>query len=182
MVFSPEGRALAVCADRDTVWLVDVATGETFLTVNDPPTGKQVARAAERGPVGDVLPRAYQGHLVFARNGSRFAYAGRGGTVMVCDVHTGDVLHRLAAHNGSVSALNFTPDGRRLVSAGGSIRQPEGVRIWDIQSGLELLTLREATKDVSQLIISPDGRYLAARTFNEVLIWDCTPLAEGGPR
>jgi WD40 repeat protein len=178
VAFSPEGKALAVCADRDTVRLLDAATGETFLTVKDPPTGQQEARAAERGAQGNALLRAYHGHFLFARDGRRFAYAGRGGTLVVCDAHTGEVLHRLAAHNELVSALIFAPDGQRLVSAGG----PEGVRIWDVQSGLELLTLRDATSFVFQLIISPDGHRLAARTGNEVLIWDGAPLAEGEPR
>ena len=119
------------------------------------------------------------GHFVFARDGRRFAYAGRGGTLMVCDAHTGEVLHRLAAHNERVSALLFTPDGRRLVSAGGS----DGVRIWDPESGLELLTLREtASAHITQFMISPDGHRLAANTLTEALIWDGTPLAEVEPR
>jgi WD40 repeat protein len=180
--FSPEGKALAVCADRATVRLLDVATGEVVLTVKDPPTARQEARAGGRGLLGKALLQAYSGHLVVARDRRRFAYAGRGGTVMVCDARTGEVLHRLAAYNGFVSALTFTPDGRRLVSGGSSEYQPEGVRIWDVQSGLELLTFREATRDVSQLIISPDGHYLAARMGGEVLIWDGAPLAEGEPR
>ena len=91
-------------------------------------------------------------------------------------------LVKVETHNGGVSALIFTPDGRRLVSAGGS---PQEVRIWDARSGLELLTLRGATAGVHQLTISPDGHRLATLSLlphNEVLIWDCAPMSDGEPR
>jgi WD40 repeat protein len=181
VVFSPEGKALAFCDDGGGVRLVDVATGEPFLRVNELPTGNQEAHL-RAGPRQNLRIGPSKWPLVFTRDGRRFAYAGREGALMVCDARTGEVLHRLPAHSEYISELVFTPDGQRLISSGGSTNHPEGLRIWDVQSGLELLTLPEPTEDVSQIVISPDGHRLAACTGTEVLIWDCAPLAEGEPR
>jgi WD40 repeat protein len=76
----------------------------------------------------------------------------------------------LAAHQQAARALAFSPDGSRLVSGG-----DDGyVRVWDVTTRQELLTLREPnSRPVRNVAFSRGGEFLAASTDNgAVLVWD----------
>ena len=57
---------------------------------------------------------------------------------MIWDAETGERLHTLPGHRHPVSALAFSPDGRRLVSASFDRR----LIVWDAETGKPLHTLR----------------------------------------
>lgn len=58
-------------------------------------------------------------------------------------------------HTAPVSAVCFTPDGRRFVSGG----RDEGLRLWDVETGVCLRVFEsESYGRIDSLIISPDGR------------------------
>src|SRR5206468_3397663 len=70
-------------------------------------------------------------------------------------------LHTFQGHGGCVV---FSPDGKRLASAGFIT---EGVRVWDAQTGQEVLTLKGGGRDTRiygtsfRIAFSPDGQRLA---------------------
>jgi WD40 repeat protein/tRNA A-37 threonylcarbamoyl transferase component Bud32 len=81
------------------------------------------------------------------------------------------------------SSVCFSPDGRRLASAGGATPHSGEVRVWDVQTGQETFTLEGHLGWVNSVCFSPDGRRLAAATSNpeeppnptrpgEVKVWD----------
>lgn len=74
--------------------------------------------------------------------------------------------------NGAgIFTIAVTPDGKKLISAGGSPWAGQGVtsadssiRVWDAESGKELRQLKGHTGGVSCLVASPNGKLVAAGT------------------
>jgi serine/threonine protein kinase/WD40 repeat protein len=68
-------------------------------------------------------------------------------------------------------ALAFSPDGERLACcfqrAFGNEAPDSGVKVWETQTGKELLNLTLPIQYVSQIAFSPDGRQLAVPTFDK---------------
>jgi WD40 repeat protein len=53
------------------------------------------------------------------------------------------------------------------------------VKVWDAQTGQELLTLKVPTGGArNSVAFSPDGKRLARAGGSTVTIWDATPLPE----
>jgi WD40 repeat protein len=75
----------------------------------------------------------------------------------------------LRDQTGLVFDAAFSPDGRRLATACG-----EGtVKLWDVETGDRLLTLRGHTEAVHGVAFSPDGRRLASSGGGGVVkLWD----------
>jgi WD40 repeat protein len=164
------GRAVTYRQEWDVLRIWDVATGKVALTpegvlrgvngVAFSPDGKLLAAA-----VGNYLP----------------AKGGVNGEVRVWDATTGQLVCNLRGHSACVFGVAFSPDGKRLASAGGRWNKvtPGEVKIWDMQTAQELCTLRGNTETVFGVAFSPDGRRLAtASRDSTVKIWDGTPLAE----
>ncbi len=77
--------------------------------------------------------------------------------VRLYDVATGKELRDLKGHKDPVWRAIFTPDGRRVVSAG----MDGTLRLWNVGDGRELKRVEVADKaNVSSLAVSPDGRWL----------------------
>jgi WD40 repeat protein/Flp pilus assembly protein TadD len=66
-------------------------------------------------------------------------------------------LFTFRGHGDAINSVVFSPDGLRLASAS----LDATIRIWEVESGRELVTLRHK-EPVIRLCFSPDGRRLAA--------------------
>src|SRR5207244_10603054 len=73
---------------------------------------------------------------------------------------------------GGYDSVVFSPDGKRLASAGGARNQGE-VKVWDAQTGQELLSWKGHTDWVYSVAFSPDGKRLASASGDRtVKVWD----------
>jgi WD40 repeat protein/serine/threonine protein kinase len=76
--------------------------------------------------------------------------------VRLWDLRSGKELRVLRAHADGISAVAFSPNGKRIASGGGD----NLVKIWNAATGKLLHTLRGHTKALSRVAFSKDGRRL----------------------
>jgi WD40 repeat protein len=70
---------------------------------------------------------------------------------------------------GPVSALAFSADGTRIITAG------QDIRVWDADRPLSVLTMTGHDLQVTALATSPDGRWIAlGKTDSTVRLWSAT--------
>jgi WD40 repeat protein/tRNA A-37 threonylcarbamoyl transferase component Bud32 len=172
MAFSPDGQRLAWAHFDKSVHVVDATNGKELLFLQ-----------------GHQFPVAC---VAFSADGTRLASAStEEATVRVWDMSSRQQLHALNGHKVGdrgakaidvgdrfpdlhkwarlVWGMAFSSDGKRLVSAG----QDGTVRVWDLGTGKELLTLNGHVGAVLAVAVSPDGKRLASAGEDKMIrIWD----------
>ena len=104
----------------------------------------------------DRAPRRVPGKelsftLAVSPDGGLVASSNDAGQVRLLDPAKGELIEILHGHLNAAAGIAFSPDGRRLISAFGG---REAVKLWDVGTRQELLTLVGA------------GSYLAAATWS----------------
>lgn len=110
--------------------------------------------------------------LAFSPDNTRLVSAGRdGSSIFVWDVKRGQKLQTFSGHTERVAGIRFFPDSRRIASASWD----KSVRVWDAESGRELLRLPHPGR-VWSLDISPDGKRIVSACGREdqctIHLWD----------
>jgi WD40 repeat protein len=82
----------------------------------------------------------------------------------------------LLGHEGRVDSVEFTPDGKQLVSAAGG----DGtVRVWSLESGASSRIIFEGNMQFPRLAMDPDGKFVVFPAGSTVFV---VPLEGGTPR
>ena len=155
LAFSPDGTLLARASLNGTVTVCAAATGRAVHTFR----GKQFYRVA------------------FNRLGTRLAIGDLKGHLTLWSLEEGKELNRWEVHDGAITAVSFTGDGDRLVTASYKFAAAKGdLKIWDTAQERKALGLPGQL----HLAISHDGRRLASLTSDVfgpgvVTLWDSTP-------
>jgi WD40 repeat protein len=110
--------------------------------------------------------------VTFSPDGSKIATSGRDGAA-IWDATSGDRLARLSGVGG-IADVRFSPDARLLATAGDDGK----VRIWDVASGRETLSLGSAGAGLSAVTFSPDGTKLASGGIDGILRVYVLPIDE----
>eukprot|EP00741_Cyanophora_paradoxa_P018442 tig00021070_g17805.t1 len=96
----------------------------------------------------------------------------RGAVLMDCSVTLNPALR---GHEDYVNAVAITRDGKRAVSGSGD----STLRVWDLESGVELRRLAGHEDGVSSVAILPDGkRAVSGGSDKRLRVWDLESGAE----
>ena len=146
VAFSPDGRRLAF---GDSLGIITVCDAESG----------RVVRRLSKGPVNRSKEGQFQDNpLRFSPDGRHIA-AAIGSMVMIWDALTGQEVLTLRGHRGSITAMAYSPDGRRLVTS--AFPEAEStVKVWDLYNGAVVMNLRHfggGSNGVLDVAYSPDG-------------------------
>jgi WD40 repeat protein len=165
---SPDSRLLlALDSDGYNVW--DASTGKKLFSV----------------------PRTTTHPAPCFSPDSKTALVGHGDIFELRDSRTGVVRRALKGHYGTALVGTFSPDGRRVATAG----DDHTIKLWDAETGRELFSIPGHQTEAHCLAFSADGRHLAscgrdmtiriwtAATAEEIGEWEardreCSGLAE----
>ena len=153
--FSPDGSILAGGGSRD-IRLWDIKTGERLKTLT------KIA-----GSIYD---------LSFSPNGNMIANVGDSGSIVLLDVNTTEVVHRMRSSNCKwLNCVAFSPDGK-LVACGGSGLHSD-LTIFNVKTGKLHRRILEHTRFLNSIAFSPDSKTIACGSPDRVIrIWDVNSL------
>jgi WD40 repeat protein len=201
VAFSPDERSLVTGSMGECeakVW--NVASGRPLSTLRGhtniclsaafSPSGRQILTASHDGTTrlwqaagGEQCSPPFVAGLrgtysfaAFSPSGAQIATDGENATVYVYDAAKGERLHTLQGHKTAPVSAAFSPDGLRIVTAGGDDRT---AKVWDAKSGSELAVLKGHTGSVRSAVFSPDGTRIATASWDgTVKIWDAAVRLE----
>jgi WD40 repeat protein len=113
--------------------------------------------------------------VAFSPDGKLLASANGDRTVRLWQVATGKTIRDLPAGQTLATgsqAVAFSRDGSTLATVG------QKVRLWKVATGEELAALRSAEEFYWCVAISPDGRLLAAGTYEVLHVWSMATRKE----
>lgn len=187
---SPDGkRVLSISIDK-TARLWDATTGKELrkMTCHYSPDYRWAFAAKSEALSPDYVremslwdlgtgkkdDRVFIGHCI---TGYCFAYserakraAGCGSDLRLWDLETGKVRILTGhAYASGIPSVDFSPDGKRLVSAG----HDGTLRIWDVESGKELKQIQAHKPHARRAAFSPDGKRIVSGGDDGALrLWD----------
>jgi WD40 repeat protein/tetratricopeptide (TPR) repeat protein len=171
VIYSADGRLIAVSVLMSNPL---IAPSISLVQVFDAETG------LPRTPA--LVHRTYIGEVAFSSDGSTLATltqepGGRPREAQVFSTATGKSVLGPLNHGdnqgGSIFAVAFNPDGRRLVTAGSA-----EARIWDIAKARSLDRAAPLSGKIVAVAFSPDGHSLATLSGREGVarVWDAATL------
>ncbi|MEQ1829915.1 MAG: protein kinase, partial [Pirellula sp.] len=177
--YSPNGKELAGIDRNDgQVWLFSVSKKQRRALQNPmgveitrfafQSDGSQLAGACEDGILllWDVKTGRQRGRIATGIKARRLAFrpsatdlattAIQDSKCRIWDSTTGQLRLVLDGHKKPITCMTYTPDGLRLLTGS----EDRTVKIWDAESGEELMTLKELDADIQELAVSNNNQAL----------------------
>jgi WD40 repeat protein len=187
VTFSPDGRRFLAWDDDCHLREWDVTSGKLLSQRELGLTMLQSLVREKQQNQG----HSFQIKATFSRDAKRLA-AIHDGVLIILEVESGEELTRFSLADGRPQALEFSPDGNRIIISAPAkgIPQTHIVRALDISSGDEVLGVNISDEAAGgPLAFSPDGKHLAianrsagARVFTiDLASGEKTDVAESLP-
>lgn len=192
LTYSPSGDRIITCADDGKIKIWDPASGFCIVTFTEHTSGVTACEFARRGNVlftasldGSVRAfdllryRCFRTFTAPKRLSFSSLTVDPSGEVVAAgslddfDIHlwsvqTGQLLDRLAGHEGPVSSLAFAPDGGSLVSGSWD----RTVRIWSVFARTQTSEPLQLQADILCVRIRPDSQQIAVSSLDgQLTFW-----------
>ncbi len=138
VAFSPDGKRVAAACDNGFVLVRDAETGKAIMT-----PGRR-----EYGPLTAVA---------FSPDGKLLAAGGADKSVRLWDVATGKEVSSFGGHAAKATTVQFSPDGRTLLTTGGGM-----VYLSDVATGKDLFRFEAGKEGAHAAAFSPNGKLIVA--------------------
>ncbi|KAI1000850.1 Periodic tryptophan protein 2 [Podosphaera aphanis] len=199
LVYSSDGKKVVTTADDGKVKIWDVKTGFCIVTFTEHSSGVTACELVKNGNVLftsslDGSVRAWD--LIRYRNFRTFTAPSRlsfsclavdpsgevvcAGSIDSFDIHvwsvqTGQLLDRLAGHEGPVSSLAFAPDGSVVISGSWD----HTVRIWSIFNRTQTCEPLQLQTNVLSIAFRPDSKQIAVSTLDgQLTFWSISQVEQ----
>jgi periodic tryptophan protein 2 len=199
IAYSPEGQRIITAADDGKIKVWDVNSGFCVVTFTEHIGAVTACEFAKRGNVLfttslDGSVRAWD--LIRYRNFRTFTAPSKiqftslavdpsgevvcAGSLDSFDIHiwsvqTGQLLDRLAGHEGPVMSLAFSPDGSTLVSGSWD----RTVRVWNIFARSQTSEPLQLMADVTCVAVRPDNKQVAVTTLDgQLTFWSISEASQ----
>src|SRR5262249_20599934 len=140
---SPDGKIVALADGRETIRLVD------------PATGKELRRFKVDDPTGAHF-------LLFSPDGRTLASTGHLGQISLREVSSGKKLVQFGTQRGGRSAaFVFSANSKVLVTGEADFRDNSSVTAWDATNGKQLGKFAVVHNIQLSVAVSPDGKTVA---------------------
>ncbi|OLL21793.1 Periodic tryptophan protein 2 [Neolecta irregularis DAH-3] len=193
LAYSNDGQRIVTASDDGKLKLWDTRSGFCIVTFTEHTAGIEAVEFAKRGTIMfsaslDGSLRAWD--LIRYRNFRTFTATSRlqfsclavdpsgevvcAGSIDSFDIHiwsvqTGQLLDRLAGHEGPVSSLSFSQAGGMLVSGSWD----RSIRVWDVFGRSMSVEPLHQQSDVLAIAVRPDGKIIAVATLDgQLSFWD----------
>ena len=111
------------------------------------------------------------GAFALSQDGSQAATGEDSGKISLWDINSGKLIKNWDAHQGAVSNLKFSNDGKRLLS--GSV--DKNVDVWNIGSAKSELNITTPSEVTAVAWVADESQVAAANTDGVIRIWSLAP-------
>lgn len=167
---SSDGRSAALVDIRGgVVTLVDVATLSERLRIpigdGDP---EAVALSPDGGSICIAVGPTKREHYFDEVTAVDDVPVEKRSWVRLYRASDGRELRVFGSHNDRIAALAFSPDGNLLASASWD----HGLKVWEVASGRQVLSLAVDAVGFNSVVFSPDGQTVVASSGKAVYVWE----------
>lgn len=163
-VFSSDGQRILTTSRDKAARVWNAANGQLVSTISLDSGPKDNDLLVPMPLSGGPDPNFY---AVMSPDGQRILTTSGDKKAQVWNVADGQLLFTLQDYTGNAEDADFSPDGKRIVTAHNKTAQ-----IWNAANGQLLATLQGHTDTVSRAVFSPDGqRILTASDDKTARVW-----------
>jgi WD40 repeat protein len=136
--WSPDGRHIVTFGQDRKVRIWDLSSRVSPVRINSP---EGITQASASPDSKYIVTPTSKSAIIWDKNGEQ--------------------ITRITGHSGMVTSANFSPNGKRVITAS----QDKTARVWDT-SGKQLLLLSGHEEQLAYTAFSPDGKYILTTTYN----------------
>jgi len=123
------------------------------------------SRTIRLKPISVDFPRTVVTAIASDPRGQILAVSGDDNAIRIVDMSTMNVMHTLEMHRDLIRTLAFSPDGRKLVSAGNDGQ----LIVWSRDHGFKVQQEMQGSPALACVTFSPDGQQMAAVGFDNTV-------------